>query len=79
MVKTSFEIAQKLKLQSATFDFVKKNDKYYLLEMSYDFNPSGGTNDSKWYGYWDKKLIWHNKKVDPVVLMIENLIKEITL
>jgi len=78
MVKTAFSLAKKLGLQVACFDFVKNDKAAYLLEMSYDFVPAGGTYDSFWHGFWNTKLEWVEEKVDPVILMIEGLIEEIS-
>jgi len=77
MVKTSFEIADKMDLQIICLDFIKSQDEIYLLEISYDFVPSGGTYNSKWHGFWDRELKWIKKEVDPVIYIIENLIQNI--
>lgn len=73
-VKTAFRAAKLLNMQSVAFDFLKHRNKFYITEFSYDFVPSGGTYDSKWHGYWDHELNYHKESVNPVILMIENLL-----
>ena len=72
-IKIAFEISKKLNLQCAAFDFLKSEDGFKILEISYDFVPTGGTYNGNWHGYWDEKLEYHKKEVDPVILMIESL------
>lgn len=77
VLEMAFQIANKLRLQCAAFDFLLSPRGFLLIEMSYGFIPAGGTYNSEWHGYWNEDLVWHEKKVDPVFLIIENLIEQI--
>ena len=59
-VRTSFDIAKKLKVQSIAIDFIKKADApCQIIEISYAFIPY------KFPGYWDKDLVWHEGEITP--------------
>lgn len=76
-VKMAFELTNKLKSQSAAYDFIfDKNNNPLLVEISYGFvkevyNPCPG--------YWDKDLNWHEGKFDPYGWMVDNLVKSCEL
>lgn len=75
VIKLSFEVANKLNLQSVAFDFViDVNDKPLIMEISYGFGTQGITAVP---GYWDSQLNWHENKFMPQDLMVESLIKGI--
>lgn len=75
LVKLAFKIADKLKLQACAFDFVlDRQGDAYLLEQSYGF----GYEDKQFYGYWDKKLNWHEGAFDPFGWMVEGIITKHT-
>lgn len=71
-VRLSFSMNNKLKSQSAAFDFVYYNDKIYVLEISFGFIKEVYDPCT---GYWDRNLNWHEGSFDPCVWMVENLIK----
>ena len=52
-IKLSFVLAEKLKTQCIAFDFVYKNKKPFITEISYGFSPEGYEPCP---GYWDKEL-----------------------
>ncbi|MFC1495123.1 RimK family alpha-L-glutamate ligase [Thermodesulfobacteriota bacterium] len=70
-VKLSFSIAEKLKSQSAAFDFVYSDNKPVLLEVSYGFFADAY---DKCEGYWDNKMNWHAGQFNPYGWMVESVI-----
>jgi hypothetical protein len=72
-VTLSFELTKKLNNQCLAFDYVFKNEKPLLIEISYGFNQKGYLPCP---GYWDDSLKWHNGKFIPEWFMIEDFISE---
>jgi hypothetical protein len=70
-VRTAFNAAKQLKMQSVAFDFINHNNNYKIIEVSYSFVSS------RFPGYWDSDLIWHNKNSSPQEFMIKNFIKSL--
>lgn len=69
-VRLAIETAEKMKLQSAAFDFVfDKNSKPLIVEISYGFTTI------VYPGYWDNKLNWHQGPFNSAEWMVEELIK----
>lgn len=57
IVRTAFDVAKRLKLQSVAFDFVyDKENNPLIVEMSYAFGTKGA---SKCPGYWSDDMKWH--------------------
>lgn len=73
-LRLSFELAEKLKTQCLVLDYVYKNGQPFVLEISYGFTPEGYDACP---GYWDKNLIWHERRFNPYGWMVEHLINEI--
>ncbi len=74
-LKIAFEVANKLKLQTAAFDFVTYNEKPLIIEMSYGF---GYDQDQFNYGYWDVNLNYYPTSFDPYGWMVEGIINSIS-
>lgn len=72
LVKLSFEVAGKLKAQCLAFDYVYKDNKPLIVEMSYGFAPAGYDPCP---GYWDKELNWHEGHFNPYGWMVQELLK----
>ncbi len=73
IIKTSFEVAEKLKLQSVAFDYVlSEKNKPLIIEMSYGFGTKG---IEKAPGYWDKEMNWYEEKFNPQYKILSELIK----
>ncbi len=70
----AFEVADKLQLQSAAFDFVIHNHEPIIVEVSYGFGPS---EEKLEHGYWDADLNYYPGKFDPFGWMVEGMIKSI--
>lgn len=74
IVKLSFMLNKKLKMQCASLDFVYDTEgKPLIVEVSYGYNPQGYR---KCEGYWDSSLNWIPGEIEPEVWMIENLLNE---
>ncbi|MFO7851426.1 MAG: hypothetical protein ACQERS_05210 [Bacteroidota bacterium] len=73
VIKTAFIISEKLNLQSAAFDFViSKDNKCLLLEMSYMWGYADVT--TKFLGYWDHNMCWHEDGFNPFEGMVDTVI-----
>jgi len=73
-VGLAFEMAAKLRTQSAAFDFVYANDRIYVLEVSFGFIKEVYDPCT---GYWDRDLLWHEGPFDPYGWMVDDLILSI--
>ena len=73
VIATAFDIANKLKLQTAAFDFLVDNNAPVLIELSYCFGHDGIPLKM---GYWDSDLIFHKEEFNPYGWMVQNLIEE---
>jgi len=72
IVKLSFEVNEKLKMQCAAFDFIyDSKGNPLIVEVSYGFNPKAYYECQ---GYWDKNLKWTQAKINPQEWMVEDLI-----
>jgi hypothetical protein len=69
----SFEIAEKLRSQCITFDYVSDISEPKLVEISFGFVPSCYDPCP---GYWDRDLVWHEGKFDPFGWMVEAIIND---
>lgn len=75
LLETSRKIAEKLKMGSVCFDFVKdKAEQYYLIECSYGFI---GLAIYDCPGFWDFDLNWNDGHFWPENALIEDFIKAI--
>jgi len=73
-IRIAFESSQKLKLQSAAYDFVyNKDGQLKIVEVSYAFSPAPNRHHHP--GYWDPDLKWHAKDVVFEDWMIEDLLQ----
>ena len=73
-ITLSFELARKLKSQSTAFDFVYKDGKPLVVEISYGFVKEGYDPCP---GYWDCELTWHEGPFNPYGWMVDTIIKSI--
>lgn len=71
-VRCSFEIEEKLRTQCVAVDFVLKDDKPLVVEISYGFSAAPY---DKCEGYWTKDMQWHEGSFNPEAWMIEKLIQ----
>src|SRR5699024_4817995 len=71
VIKTAFDSANKLNLQSAVFDFVySEAGQPKIVEVCYGFGTEGIENAP---GYWDADLNWHEGKFNPQEWMVKFL------
>lgn len=68
-VDLAFNTARKLNMQSVAFDFIRSKQEFKLIEISYAFVST------IFPGYWDPNLIWHEGKICPQKVMIEDFVK----
>jgi len=76
-IKIAFEVSEKLSSQSIAFDFIKLNNEYKIVEISYCFTM--GKSYDECQGYWDRQLNWHSKSVNPQYFIIEDFMTKCTL
>ncbi len=74
-IKIAFEMSQKLKLQTAAYDFIFENGEPKIIEVCYTSVPGPFYHNCQ--GYWDNNLQWHPGKVQPEYYMIEEFIQRI--
>ncbi|WP_407412447.1 RimK family alpha-L-glutamate ligase [Acinetobacter sp.] len=74
ILNIAIKAKRKINSQCLTIDFIYKNNKPMVVEVSYGFPTKFYDNCE---GYWDEKLVWHKGNFNPQYWMIENLIKEI--
>lgn len=72
MIRLSFEVAEKINSQCLAFDFVYKNNRPLITEISYGF-----TKDPYYAceGYWDRELNWYESLFDFQGWMIESVVE----
>lgn len=74
VVRLSFEINKKLKMQCAALDFVyDEGGNALVVEVSFGFNPKGYFDCQ---GYWDENLNWKQEEIKPQEWMVEDLMKK---
>lgn len=75
LVRLSQDIAKKLQIQSAAFDFVydKEKEKFLVVEMSYGFGYDERESEN---GYWDIQGTFHPEFFNPFGWMVEELVKK---
>lgn len=71
LVKLSFELANKLEMQSIAFDFLYSTKQTLLIEVSYCY----GIDEEQLSGYWTSDLKYHAGYFRPEDLIIENLLR----
>ena len=74
-IQIAFETAKKLNSKSVAFDFIWENDEPKIVEISYCFIMGAFYDDCP--GYWDSKLKWHDKIVNPQYFIIEDFLNEL--
>lgn len=72
IIRLSFTLTEKLQSQCVAYDYVYKNLKPLLVEISYGFSPKGYDPCP---GYWDKQMNWHEGKFDPYGWIIDDIVK----
>ena len=72
LIKLSFEITEKLGMQSLAIDWLQYRETNYIAEISYAWGIADGELEP---GFWDNNLVWHSKRVDLGEWLVELMIK----
>ena len=70
-VKIAFDVSERLQAQSLAYDFVYKNGKPLIIEISYGFAITAYDSCP---GYWDKNLLWHPGQFNPQNWMVDQML-----
>lgn len=74
LIKISYEVSNKLKVQSMAYDFVfNKDNQPRIVEISYRFAYKAIYNCP---GYWDSNLMWHEETSMPEMECLNLVIDE---
>ncbi len=73
-IRTAFEVSKKLQDQCMAYDFVYKDGKPLIVEISYGFAIEGY---DACVGYWDEDLTWHEGAFNPYGWMVEDIVESI--
>jgi glutathione synthase/RimK-type ligase-like ATP-grasp enzyme len=73
-VKIAFEVSQKMKAQSLAFDFLLKENKYVINEISYTF-VDHAIYDCP--GHWNSELNWIDRRIWPQEAQAEDFLNYI--
>lgn len=73
-IKLSFDLNDKLKSQCLVIDFVYKDSKPLIVEISYGFTKEPYYNCP---GYWDKDLNWHEGPFNSQYWMVDLITNQI--
>jgi len=72
----SFDIAKKIMSTCIAIDFVHKDNKPLVVEVSYGFDKRGY---EKCVGYWDSELNWFPGSFNPYGWMVDNVLEKINV
>lgn len=75
IIRTAFEVSEKLQMQSVGFDFVvdQRSNSGKIIEMSYGFDNEVLYNSK---GYYDRNLQWHDEPLNVPIEVIKTLLAE---
>lgn len=73
-VTASFELSRRIGSQCLAFDYVFRERRPLLTEISYAF-IQGGYGDCP--GFWDEEMSWHEGKFHPEWFMIEDFLNSL--
>jgi len=74
LVKTSFDLAERLKSKSMVLDYVFNEEQALIVEISYGYIKEVY---EKCEGYWDRNLNWYPGPFDPQGWMVESVLQQI--
>jgi glutathione synthase/RimK-type ligase-like ATP-grasp enzyme len=74
IIAKSFEIANKTQSKCIAIDYVRKENQWLVVEISYGFSPKGY---DRCIGYWDNTLVFHEGRFNPYGWMIEGVLQSI--
>lgn len=70
-VAIAFDVTRTLHAQSCAYDFVRAEDSWQMVEISYAFSAQAYRTCP---GYWDRDLNWHAAPVSPERFMLEDIL-----
>jgi len=73
-LRIAFEVAHKLKLQSAALDFILKDGVPLIVEVCYAFVPWEGLFS---FGYWDRDLNLHPEAFNALDWMVDGVLEKL--
>lgn len=73
-IQTAFDVAKKLKTQCVAFDFVYKDEKPLVIEISYGYTHAAYAPCE---GYWDRELNWFPGSFDSCEWMVDVVVNDI--
>lgn len=73
-LKIAFDVANRLKLQGAAFDFVFQNGEPLIVELSYGF---GALDVVGKHGYWDRNMKFYPGTFNPYGWMVNIVIDQV--
>lgn len=71
VLEVAFDTARKLRLQSVAFDFMFKDNRPVIVEMSYGFGTHGISHAK---GYYTLDLQWHEEAIDLQAWIVDSMI-----
>jgi glutathione synthase/RimK-type ligase-like ATP-grasp enzyme len=74
VIRISFEVSEKLKVQCMAYDFVFQESVPLIIEISYGFAKEGYDSCP---GYWDRDMKWHEGSFNPYGWMVDDLVVSI--
>jgi glutathione synthase/RimK-type ligase-like ATP-grasp enzyme len=72
IIRLSFSVAEKLRTQCLALDYIQKDGRPMILEVSFGFLAAGYDPCP---GYWDKEMNWHEGKFNPYGWMVDEIMK----
>jgi glutathione synthase/RimK-type ligase-like ATP-grasp enzyme len=73
-IRLAFNLAENLRSQCVAFDFLIREGRDVIVEMSYGFNPEGYDACT---GYWDRDLVWHPGPFNPYGWMVDDVVNKV--
>ncbi len=72
-IRLSFELSEKLNSQCLALDYVYRNGKPMIVEISFGFTTHVYEPCE---GYWDRQMNWHEGRFNPQHWMLESLLEK---
>ena len=74
IISLSFKVAEMVQSQCLSIDFVYKENKPLIVEISYGFPPKNFIDGCE--GYWDCNLEWHEGRFNAYGWMVDSILDE---
>lgn len=73
-IRIAFRVTNSIGSQCCAFDFVRSQNDWKIIEISYAFTLAGYADCP---GYWDRNLSWHPGPFRPEYFMIEDVLSRL--